>query len=212
MKKINWADQILNFVGIIIGVSLAFWINSAAQRSQEKKELKLIIESFIRELEYDIGVYEKSTIPDNEAQLLVIDSLINLMQTKELKSLDNFKRAFRYKNYYPQCVTFNSITNSGKLDLIKDFEVRKQINIYHEILATEAQWKGTSQVEFNKDNIQPVFINELDFINPEMSKIPKVKVQNLLFLYYALIHEKVGHYKLLVREGKKLKESLSDIQ
>ncbi|MEL7220191.1 MAG: hypothetical protein AAGJ93_02665 [Bacteroidota bacterium] len=212
MKKINWADQLLNFLGIIVGVSLAFWINSLAQSSQEKKELQQTVGSFISELDFDIAVYEKNSIPDNKRQLLIIDSMIMLVKSGKIQSLDGFKAAFRYNNYYPQCVTFNSISNSGKLDLIKDFEVRKQIIVYHEIVASEAQWKGNNQVEFNKSYIQSMFINEFDFLNPDVSQINVVKMQNLLFLYRVLLSEKVRQYEFVVKNARELRESLSELQ
>ena len=50
MKKVNWADQLLNFVGIILGVSLAFLINNAAENAQDRAEYKQIVNSFISEI------------------------------------------------------------------------------------------------------------------------------------------------------------------
>ena len=39
MKSVNWFDHLLNFVAVILGVSLAFYISTRAEKSREKEEL-----------------------------------------------------------------------------------------------------------------------------------------------------------------------------
>jgi hypothetical protein len=70
MKQINWSDHILNFLAVIIGVTLAFYVSDNSDRKREKDELEKITRSFISELQDDRETYLEYQIPDNEVQLV----------------------------------------------------------------------------------------------------------------------------------------------
>ena len=81
MKQINWSDHILNFLAVIIGVTLAFYVSDSADKSREKEELRLIVQSFIDELEEDRETYEDYQIPSNEEQSKLIGEVLNFIQS-----------------------------------------------------------------------------------------------------------------------------------
>lgn len=85
MKKINWPDQIFSFLGIIIGVSLAFFINNASERNQEKNELKQIINSFISELDQEIDAFENYSIPKNKAKISFPGYITNVYTKRSIR-------------------------------------------------------------------------------------------------------------------------------
>ncbi|MEM6805558.1 MAG: hypothetical protein AAF696_29445, partial [Bacteroidota bacterium] len=90
MKRINWPDQILNFIGVILGVLLAFYITEIAENSKEKKEIKEFLTSFIGELDADIEAYDGRGISLNEEQSKVINQVIrNIQKPSEAKEEAN---------------------------------------------------------------------------------------------------------------------------
>lgn len=208
MKRIHWPDQIFNFIGIITGVSLAFVINNASSNAEREEELQQIVRSLIDELEFDINVYEKYQIKNNNDQSLLIDSIMLQLDRGNLKSIADLKRAFNSTSYTPQSVTFNSISSSGKLDLIKDFELRKIIVMYHQILVTEGRFQGRRQIDFFNEYILPFAIDETDMVSPEVDKLPLRRLKNLLYMYKSIIDNKVEQYRNITAKAKELKSSL----
>lgn len=76
MKRIKWLSHVINFVAVILGVLLGFYINEQARSSDEEKERILLINSMINDLTADIKTYQDYQIPVNEKYKEGIDSLL----------------------------------------------------------------------------------------------------------------------------------------
>ena len=76
MKGIDWLTHILNFLAVIAGVFLAFYISDAAEHKKEQKQLSHIINIIIEDLKEDQATFENYQIPINEKQLSAIDRLV----------------------------------------------------------------------------------------------------------------------------------------
>ncbi|MEM7297548.1 MAG: hypothetical protein AAF391_04705 [Bacteroidota bacterium] len=213
MKQVNWADHIFNFLAVIIGVSLAFFVNDNAARTRESTELNVVIKSFLDELKDDSTVFADYQIPDNEEQSLAIQQVIGMLKSGVEDSLEiKFQKAININGYHPSCVTFNSLASSGKLDLIKDFELRKELAEYHTVYAQEAKWRGEFQVDYYSENLLPWLIKNVDFTDDDTSALNDRELINLLLIYDGLISNKVRQYKLLTREAGKLRAKLKALQ
>lgn len=213
MKQVNWADHIFNFLAVIIGVSLAFFVNDSAEKSKQSEELGLVIQSFLKELEDDSAVFADYQIPSNESQTDAIQQVITMLKTGETDSLEmKFQKAININGYHPSSVTFNSLASSGKLDLIKDFELRKHLAEYHTIYAQEAKWRGEFQVDFYTENLMPWLIANVDFTNSETTSLNDREFINLLIIYDGIIKNKVRQYKFLAKEAGILRAKLKALQ
>ncbi len=209
MNGINWSDHLLNFVAVILGVSLAFYISDSSARKKEKKELDQIIQSLIDELDTDINVYETYQIQSNKEHAKKIQEVINLIQSNRQDSLyEKFSYINSFNNYAPRNVTFNSITSSGKVDLIGDYELRRKITYYHEVWVAEANFKGENQVNFYNNNLLPWVLENTDFLDPDLSVLDNAELTNILVFYQLIIEGKVKQYERLVEQGKELKAEL----
>lgn len=213
MKNINWFDHLLNFVSVIVGVSLAFYIGDRNDRSNQEAEADQIVQALIDELDRDISVYDNYQIANNQDQLNKIGVVLQRLRTENFDSLDvYFQGVLGFRNYSPQSVTFNSIAASGKLELIDNFDLRMQLTTYHNILAKEGQFKGTAQVDFYNTHFVPVLLNGGDLMNPDISSYDLTQVSNLLMLYGEMIREKVNHYGVISKGAKELTAALKDYQ
>lgn len=209
MQNINWFDHLFNVLSVIIGVSLAFWVNDSAERTKKEKELSLVIDSFIEELTSDSITYAEFQIPDNQNQIQAINEAVSFLRDDNYDSLiTRFERAVNLNNYHPSSNTFNSLTSSGKLDLIDDFQLKQRLTTYHSVLAFEAKHRGQFQVDFYSDELLPWMIYNLDFVNPDFDVIDKTELSNLLMIYGSLVQNKIRQYELLAFEAGKLKRKL----
>ncbi len=213
MKKINWLDHSLNFVAVIVGVSMAFYIGSSAEEAKQKEETRKILSALIQELDKDILTYTDYQIPNNEDQLEIIQNAQRVIQDKSYDSLGFYiQKAFGFRNFAPQNVTFNSIKSSGKIDLITDFDLRLQMATFYESYVQEASFRGQGQVDFNSLHIVPWMIESTDFTNPDISELDMVKISNMLILYRSIIVSKLDQYQKVVDKGIELKEALKSYQ
>jgi hypothetical protein len=213
MKQINWSDHILNFLAVIIGVSMAFYVSDTADRNKQSDELRKITQSFIDELQEDQSTFEDYQIPSNEDQSKLIEEVLYLIQAKNKDSLaSKIQDALSINSYSPAGVTFHSIVSSGKLDLFSDFVLRKDISNYYQLLASEAQARAQLQVDFYMDQILPWIVNETDIMNPKMDDvINDHKLSNILILYKSLIDNKTRHYKYMIKECAQLENKLKEL-
>jgi hypothetical protein len=213
MKQINWSDHILNFLAVIIGVTLAFYVSDSADRKRESEELKKILQSFTEELKEDRETYLEYQIPSNEEQSKLIGEVISLIQQKQSDSLaGKIQDALSINSYSPAAVTFNSIVSSGKLDLIADFELRKNISTYYQLLAQEAEARGQIQLEFYMNQILPWIVNETDLLNPDIENLVNdKKLANVLIIYKSFVDNKTDQYRYMTKESEKLLASLNEV-
>ncbi len=209
MKQINWSDHILNFVAVIIGVSLAFYVNSSSEQRQERRELNKILQSLNDEIEFELGIYEQGQIAKNKAQSVLIQEVVDMLNEGREDSLSQkFIKCMNYNSYAPRNVTFNSILASGKLDLIEEFELRKSLTIYHEIRAKETNFWIQKQVDFAENRLLPWVMENTNFVAPDPEDLKRQEVINMLIVYKSLIDGKVRQYNRLVKEGESLKENI----
>lgn len=213
MKQINWADHILNFLAVIIGVSLAFYISSYSEQKKEQKEFRQIIQSLTDELSSDRASYIEFQIPSNEEQSTQLEELIGLVVAGDLDSLpDQMSVSFDLNNHSPSTVTFNSISASGKLNLIEDFELRNEVSKFYEEQVKEAQVRGEAQTVFLMDRIMPWMVENTDLLDMDFeSMVENKQFVNLLAIYKTLIDSKTQHYKSLVEKSTNLEEKLNEI-
>ncbi|MDW3191517.1 MAG: DUF6090 family protein [Cytophagales bacterium] len=210
MKNINWIDHLLNFVSVILGVSMAFYASNWSDDRKNKDESIRIVESLISEIEQDLRVYENHQLTRNRKQSENLNRAIGKIQKSDLDSLPHLiQRGIGYTNYYPRKATFNSITSSGKFGLIEDYDLQIQISSYYEATAVEARYRGETQVDFYKEHFMPMIIESTDLLNPKIEDIDLKKLTNMLLLYQNMINAKVSKYEEVVEKGKALSDSLA---
>jgi len=210
MKNIRWPDQILNFLGVILGVLMAFYISSAAESHKEEQELENILSSFRTELGNDLKEYSESQIPYHEAQ---IESIGKLFESLSDSADEELSVVFEATNYSPQNTTYLSVVSSGKLALIKDLELRKNISRYYDVLSSEAVERGKAQIDFFMNEIIPWMIDHTDLMNVETEDVAgDTAFANRLLLYQSLIQGKTEQYQEISNSAHVLLQQIEAYQ
>lgn len=209
-RSSNWINHVFNFISVILGVYLAFYVNERAQISTEKKERRLLIQSLINDLSSDIKAYSDYHIPINLQYKENIDSLLVLIPSNRVQEIEKrLPTLLQIENNTPTTSTYNSIKSSGKIRLIENLELQKALNDYYDGLAIECAKKNELQVEFFKTDIVPWLMSHANLIEMKLTKeIDSITLQNLLIIYYSWVNQKVRDYKLILEESKALKSQL----
>ena len=209
MKRINWPDQILNFVGVIFGVLLAFYFNGLSESIKEGKEKKAIVQSLIKDLDQDYQQFSYH-IPEQETQLQALGSLVQGIQTKNQDTIITyFESLISMNNYSPTDATYQSVKSTGKLDLIESDSLKFDISFYYTNLAVEAEAKIEVQVDYFMDEILKWVTDHIDLQNPDISVLMEDPFfTNKLFIYQSFINGKINQYRLLHEMIPDLKKGL----
>lgn len=213
-SNINWSDHLLNFVSVILGVSLAFIISSRSELRKQQSEFDQNISAILEELESDIDTYESYQIPDNKAKLDQMKQAIQLITEQVGGDSINAKlfTFFDVNNYSPANVTINSLISSGRLDLIADFDLKQDILLYQNI-ALEMKAQGDFQVDYLMDRVTPWFIENGEYFMDGNNYIDGndeniASALMLLSLYTSFVENKISKYEYTLENAKALKEVL----
>lgn len=209
-RKSNYINHLFNFLAVIIGVYLAFYVNERGKINQDRNESKVLMHSLINDLSEDIKVYEEYQIPKNIEHQQNIGKLINSLSGNNTDSINShLPLIFQVENFVPTTSTYSSMKSSGKLSLIESFDIRKNLSDYYEGLVIESIRKSEFQVDFFTNSVLPwvtnnIDLNEMKIINENET----IVLRNKLIIYESLIDQKVNTYKMLVKESKELKDGI----
>lgn len=212
MKKIDWINHLFNFVAVILGVFLAFYVSANAEKRKEKKELRAIIESLIDDLADDQATYREYQLPVNRNHLKSIEQITAGILSNQAGTISQYLTdLISLDNYSPTSVTYLSGTSSGKISLIDDLEIKKGLSYYFDVLSVEAQKKGEVQVDFFLHELLPWLINHvsLNDIDPE-SLLGNQVIANKLIIYQGFIENKTAEYEHIVEVAQSLESNLKD--
>lgn len=213
--KVNnkWSNHLLNFLTVILGVYLAFYINEKAKFSAEKKEGLLLMNSIMNDLSTDIDAYNNYQIPVNTKHQENLDSLLIVLSTNELTNVnDHLPYIFQIENYSPTASTYNSMKFSGKTKLIKNQNILNKLNDFYDGLALECVQKNKVQVDFFMNELLKWLSLNADLVEMELlNKEGLIVLRNKVLIYKSLIDQKIENYKMIVDESNHLKGQLDSL-
>jgi hypothetical protein len=205
-RTIHWQNHFFNFLAVILGVYLAFYISERSKESRDRKEMKVLTQSLITDLSEDIRAYEAYQIPVNREHEANIDGLISLLDSGSTEERSNaLAGVFALENYSPSSSTYGSMKSAGKLGLIEDPDLRKQLAEYYDGYGRESEMKGTFQVDYFSEHLLPWITDHVDIMTMEILHPDEIPVlRNKLIIYSSLINQKTASYETLVEKSKAL--------
>ncbi|NQZ77953.1 MAG: hypothetical protein HRT61_17900, partial [Ekhidna sp.] len=205
MKQANFLDHLFNFLAVILGVTLAFYVNSYSAGLKEREEYRYFIQTLYDELVGDIETYEDYQIPDNDKTTKNTVRLVEILTLGEANdSLDFYAgNVFQLNSYSPQNVAFNSMVSSGKIGLIQNLELRSMLQQYN-TFSNEVEAQGEAQYDYFMKTLIPWFIE-----NPSYAESIDLNADNssyiiMVTIYANLIENKLAKYKEIYGEAKYL--------
>jgi hypothetical protein len=212
-RKRNWLNHIFNFLAVILGVYLAFFINERAQLNQDQNESAMLMNSLLEDLSDDITAYEQFQIPVNTQYLQNVQTILNLIMSGQLDIInEQLPGILSVENLPPTTSTYSSMKASGKLGLIQDLELQKQLSDYYEGLVIESTRKGEYQVDYFTNEILTWLTLNVDLAEMKILNTEELTVlQNKLIIYGSLIEQKIESYEMVVENSSELKSYIESI-
>lgn len=211
--KHSWTNHLFNFLAVILGVYLAFFINEKAKTKQERNESLVLMRSLVIDLSEDIKKYEQYTLPENNKQLQNVEKLLNALSSDSLDRIERqIPAIFQVENRMPTTSTYSSMKASGKFSLIEDLSLQKKLTDYYEGLVPESGKKGELQVEYFTNELMSWITNNVDLLTMTMpAKQDLIIFRNKLFIYEALIDQKVKSYEMILEDSRSLQQDIESM-
>lgn len=212
-KSIGCLNHVLNFIAVILGVYLAFYVNERAELTGERKERELLMNSMINDLSSDIKTYENYQIPINVRYKENLDTLLALLSEEEIQEVNNrLVSVFQLENYGPSTSTYNSMKSSGKIKLLADLDLQKKLSDYYDGTVLECISKNKAQADFFMNEVLNWLMSNADLMEMKLrNEKDLVVLRNTLIVYQSMVDQKVRNYELIVEESKELKVHLDSL-
>jgi len=211
--NIDWKSKIIDLLIVIIGITIAFKLNTWNESITTNLEAKDYMESF-----YEENIINETNLSSalefSESNKKDIDTLKQILQSKKyddkrIKILSASMMALA--NYSPSITTMENITASGEFKLIKDVELRKQIintyNSYNAALKLEDLLS-----DYVNKYVTPFFFENVrfsDFSSINSDFIEEPLFENIVFGYEILLSQQIKGYQDNLDEVKLLNEKLT---
>ena len=187
MKKVNWFDHTANLLVVILGITIAFYLESYKEDAKAKKLESQYIESLIQDLEVDKEHLD--TLSDINEKMSA--ALLELSRASTGASFDKDSLAFRLliiqynPPFEPQRTTYQSL-GSGRMDLISDFVLRNSIvELYEQYYRGVRQYDDAIDQNL-RDFYKPYYMKKVVFTSPSTVKedfLFNAEFQNIIYAY-----------------------------
>ena len=211
-RKIDWRSKLIDLFIVVLGITIAFKLNTWNETRRSKEKAKNYIESFIGENSKNeenlVSALEFST-----ANLTRIDTLKFLLLSKQysdsrIQTLTTNMMALA--NYNPSVTTMENIKASGDFEILQDVELRKGIINTYNAYETTAKLE-VMLMDYVNEYVTPYFIKGVRFSDGSEIKndfITDPFFENIVFGYSTLLQQQIiayGDNLELIRElGKAL--------
>ena len=127
----NYFRYILEFIIIITGVVLSFYLDDLRQLNEKESYKDTLIEELLVTSQEDLKQIEKITLDLNKVQAFIKELLLDLED--EQKDISDSEIAEKYLfitqkmsvSFFPQNGTFNQLISTGSIELIDSKEFRR---------------------------------------------------------------------------------------
>jgi len=211
--NIDWQSKIIDLLIVIVGITVAFKLNTWNESIRADQEVKDYIESFYEEniankanlvsaLEFSVS--NKKDI-DTLKQILLSKSYTD----KRIKALTASMMGLA--SFSPSITTMENITASGEFELIKDIELRKRIISTYNTYNTTIKLESLLSDYVNK-YVTPFFFDNVrfsDFSSIDSDFIKETLFENIVFGYEVLLNQQIRGYQDNLEKIKLLNENLN---
>lgn len=204
-KKFTFKTVLLEIFIVIVGISIAFWVNSWGE---ERKERALEME-FLRTLRSELAtdsVAFASQINNNQE---VIDNLYRFVEICRTQDYDNdsipwFVGNFLNRfNWILNTNTYEMLKSGGNLDIISDFELRNDISSFYKVRGFQTAKMLDVMQDFTDYQMNPYLTKHTNYFisnNPDRDFVKDTEFQNLLALWASYTESKLDIYEGTLEE------------
>ena len=211
-KRFSLKYVLLEIIIVIIGISIAFWLNNWGE---ERKERALEIE-FIKALRSDLAtdsVAFATQVKYNKEGFRHLNRFVDILRNKEYEndSISWFVGRFMNRNnWILNTNTYDILKSGGKLDVISDFQLRNEMSVFYNMRGYQTNMVLDVFQKFIDNQMNPYLAKNTNYMisyNPDIDFVRDTEFQNLLVIWTDYTDFKLSVYEGTLEEiGKLMKE------
>lgn len=198
-QKIDWKNHFVGLLVVVIGITIAFMLeNWRQERAASKLEQKYLV-SFKNDLIADSQNLD-STIAAVQNKIYLLRSVLSEMRAgnvKQVRAEEVITDMLRNHSFYPKMATYESVKNSGGMNIISNFEIKEAIVSYYS-LNEELRLKEQVFFDYLQNFILPFVYKNVEFLSGRIvnkSAINSFEFNNIVAGYYGLTEQNFQAYK-----------------
>lgn len=202
----QWATLSLELLVVFLGVSSGFILNNWREGKQQQKIEQNYIQGFIKDVEDNIEELEKLTLSDSIWLESVRPNMVALSKNEfNTDSVDGMmKKVISISKLEAHSGTYEDITNSGNLNIIRNLELRSGI-VDYQISVEAVHFLDDYFYQFFNDYITPFVFSEFDVLRGRIideSIYKTVSFSNIIAGYFAMVQQRKEAYSELLFKSK----------
>ncbi|GAB5527035.1 MAG: hypothetical protein Roseis2KO_49070 [Roseivirga sp.] len=214
-NKFSLKTVLLEIFIVIVGISIAFWLNNWGEERKERRLEKEFLKSLRSELATDSTAFVYQ-IEQNERNLRHLNSFVSILRNKDYEndSIQWYIGTFLNRNnWIINANTFEILKSGGKLDIIQDFELRSEISYFFRIRTYQTEQTLDVVQAFLDNQMNAYLIKNTDYFiqyKPQKGFVRDTEFQNLLASWTDMTDEKLLLYEDILEEITYLISKLDD--
>lgn len=164
--KIDWKYAIGEIIIVIIGISIAFALNSWKEEQTNQKQKRQYLENLVLDINKEIEKLENNqeVFKTKRNHINLIRPLLGNPKVRRDTILPKFFNLVRLANFTPENTTYQTLINSGDMKLIDDFQLRRKIEEHY--AAHKQVMQAYKRIEnINEKYIADFFVYKMDYDN-----------------------------------------------
>lgn len=213
-KRIDWRLSFIDLLVVFVGITLAFMINRAYENYKDGQLEFKYLSGFQQSLQADAdslkGVLEHDrSVREHSADLM---QMLRKRTVVEDSALLILARMSAISFFTPQQTTYQSIKQSGNLNLISDYRLREQIIRYYEKY-DELKLQQEFFFRYVADFLTPFFYENIDLMEQKIinkKALATSRFKNLISGYSVLLNQNIAYFESALAMSEELLEQLDE--
>lgn len=203
VRKIDWLNHSLEFLVVVVGILIAFQLNTC---SEEKKEAQIVqrhTNNIIAETKFNRNNIERTLTQCENLKAKIDTLLIEVTLGQNVEKINSLSlEALQLNNAYYKQNAYNAMVETGDMRLYEDVELRDDIISLYEYYAW-AKGIDEATLETYTTYYYPYAVENFDLINGEPQAIEKYnnrKFSNILAGYSYMMKFRIEKQKELLEK------------
>lgn len=211
-QKINWTNHFIELLVVVIGITIAFMLENWRQNSAYDELEQKYLNSLKSDLMSDKQLLD-STVSYVEKQNSILGEFVAEIRTGNVikqKAEEMIPQVLISHGFAPKQATYQSITNSGNLDIINDYKLLESLASYYNSY-DELSIKEKILYDYQLKFVLPFVYENVDFLSGEIvdkSAINGFEFKNIVTGYYTLVGQNLEVYRNYKEANKELLEKI----
>jgi len=196
--KIDWLNHSLEFIVVIVGILLAFQLNTCSSEKEQKSTIDIHTTEILKETELNKTSFENAIAYD-ELNIAKMDTLFNLLRIKEDYAKIN-QLSFDLLSLggvYIRKNAYQTLIETGDIRFMKNYEDKQRIVNLYEYYKWVESFNEISMNLYTSD-YYPYLKNNFDLLEATIQNeeiYTSKEFKNILGAYYRTSQNRLQKYK-----------------